>query len=187
MNSIPSNSTAISRSLQYLCPTETTGTFISFNTSSSCFLEQILSPCNYYTFEIQLDINGQIGRPSNVNRITTPGYDATAIISAQDSGTNWISFEWLSSVRECQKFVTAYQLNVTDLFEGVSQSKNVSRSCSIQPLVIDFNSSLPCSGFEISPCSNYLVSLVPRFHIGDSTITGISAITEIVSKSGIAC
>ncbi|KAI9555380.1 hypothetical protein GHT06_017895 [Daphnia sinensis] len=184
MDSIPSNQTALDKSLQFFCPTDSNdGTFISFNTSSKC-LQQILFPCNYYIFEIELDIKVPVGRTSLVNRTTTPGQDATVFINAQDSGTNWITFEWQSSVRECQKFITEYHLNITDVSNGVSQLKTLSRSCSTNPFTIGFNSSLPCAGFDISPCSNYLVSLVPRFHIGTSIITGISAVVQVGSKSG---
>ncbi|XP_057380655.1 uncharacterized protein LOC130702955 isoform X2 [Daphnia carinata] len=185
MNFIPSNQTGWNGRLQYFCPAASNNdTLISFNTSSDCFNKQILVPCNYYTFEILLDIKKPVGRTSLVNRTTTPGQDATVIINAQDSGINWITFEWQSSVRECQKLITQYHLNITNVFNGVSESKNLSRSCSTDRSVIGFNSSLPCAGFKISPCSNYSVSLVPRFRIGASIITGIGAVVHIGSKSG---
>lgn len=162
--------------------------FITFNTSSVCFNET-LSPCTPYTFEIKLDIDGKIGQFSMVIEMTTPGDDATALISNHKYGMNWISFWWQSSVPECQSFVTGYQLNVTDLFNGTSQFRNLPRNCSIkteQPEFI-FDSILPCTELEIFPCSNYLISLAPVFRIKDRTvINGVSAFIEVGTQSGIA-
>ncbi|XP_046436944.1 uncharacterized protein LOC124188392 isoform X3 [Daphnia pulex] len=177
-----------STSNERLCSLESTSDkFITFNTSSVCFNET-LSPCTPYTFEIKLDINGKIGQFSMVIEMTTPGDDATALISNHKYGVKWISFWWQSSVPECQRFVTGYQLNVTDLFNGASQFKNLSRNCSIiisEQREFIFNSILNCTELVISPCSNYLISLAPVFRINDRTvINGVSAFIEIGTQSG---
>ena len=162
--------------------------YITFNTSSTCFLNERLDPCSSYSFEIRLDSNGKrAGQTSEVQKITTPGKDATALVDDIQYGVNWMSFQWKSSVLECQKFVVGYWLNVTNVVDGDSQQNRLPRNCSTESLYeIHFNSSLPCTGLEISPCSNYVVSLIPEYEIEMNVVlTGVEVNTRIGTLSGI--
>lgn len=165
-----------------------------FNTSDSCFNET-LYPCSDYELQVSLDSNGtKFGKPRNISAFTTPGDDASAKIISNQYGVDWISFSWRSTVEKCQKFVIGYRLNISDVFNGTSQHRNLSITCSANQSIaaVVFNSSLPCADLNILPCSKYLITVTPEFNItGVGCITGVdcmignaSSALEIGSKSG---
>lgn len=170
-----------------ICQANTTSQeFTIFNTSLPCFGES-LYPCSDYAFKVTLDFNGeQVGQDNIVQKWTVPGDDATALVYGNQSGVNWMSFHWQSSVPECQKFVTGYRLNVSDFLTGNSQERYLPRTCSEKSLYeIVFNSSLPCATLQISPCTSYLVTLLPEYFIeNDTLITGVEEVIHIGTKSG---
>lgn len=160
---------------------------ILFNTSLPCFGE-FLYPCGDYKLKIIFDSSGnKFGQSTEFDTMTTPGSDATALVDSSQSGVDWMSFNWRSSVNECQKFISGYLLNVTSLLDDTIQFRNLSSNCSMKTPIsqIYFNSSLPCAGnLEILPCSSYSLSITPEYIIENTKITGVSNSMEIGTKSG---
>lgn len=176
--------------MERFCPGAPIGNeFIAFNTSSPSF-DEILYPCSDYTLEITLGSEkNKIGYSSQIDTMTTPGYDATAqvIENSYQFGINWISFTWSSSVRECQKFLTGYWINVTNvLVEEKFQLQYLNLNCSMKKPIFEiiFNSSLPCAQLEMLPCSGYSISITPEFLIDNSLVTGVSSDLLVGTESG---
>lgn len=168
------------------CPGDAANnTFVTFNTSSSCFGE-ILLPCNEYLFDIAVEYNGmKMENTTFIKDMTVPGNDISAKSLSHDYGADWLSVEWASSIPECQKFIFEYDVSLTNSF-GSPTRKTLTRSCSLKGIEkLVFNSSLPCAQLTVYPCSNYSISLTPKFKVKNYTYFGNPlTIRKIDTKSG---
>lgn len=101
------------------------------------------------------------------------GTDATALILSTASGSDWISFNWTSSVKECRRAITGFWLSILPTEEDLSENSfqfigtddcypNLEESQEFM-----FNTSSTCSSNWASPeiltCSNYQLYVFPQF------------------------
>lgn len=103
--------------------------FITTNTTGSCFTDlPPLLPCLGYDFHITPEIAGHlVGDSTFIFATTSPGSDAYAVISKQQSGVDWLSFQWglPSSIQRCWSAVAAYQIIFKDTVSGHEQTGKI--------------------------------------------------------------
>jgi len=101
--------------------------FITTNTTGPCFPDlPPLYPCLGYDFHLSPEIAGHlVGDPTFIFAMTTPGSDAYAVISRQQSGVDWVSFQWTASEPRCWSAVSQYQIIFTDTVSGLEQQGKI--------------------------------------------------------------
>ena len=103
--------------------------FITTNTTGPCFPDlPPLLPCLGYDFHVTPEIAGHLfGDSTFIFATTTPGSDAYAVISEQQSGVDWLSFQWglPSSIQRCWSAVSQYQITFKDTVSGDEQTGKI--------------------------------------------------------------
>lgn len=100
------------------------------------------------------------------------GETIKSFIASIDSGSDWISFNWTTSVEDCRKVLTGFWLSIAsteqpgkqDSFQFISMNDCY---CNLkEDQAIMFNTSKACNSWinpGIFPCSKYEIIIVPQF------------------------